>query len=201
MVCRGSRCGGGWCRKALRGSAEWLVLLFLLWPSQFVSLRGRRTLLRCLTLLPLRLRMPVELVRGGMALGEAKGCEVEAGIVGSTAGRRGEILSRAGGDAATHSPAQLPRGLRRVRVMTTAAGQARSACGCVLRERAVSLQDAMRRRAGWLLGSRSPFGAWVKVEARTQQSSRRQRHGNGHGAIDSARCRSQALWHHSYRYI
>jgi hypothetical protein len=60
---------------AFKGSAEWLVLLFLLWPSQSISLSGRRTLVLegCLATLAFRLRMPVELVRGGMALGEAKG--------------------------------------------------------------------------------------------------------------------------------
>jgi len=63
-------------RWAFNGSAEWLVLLFLLWLIQSVSLSGRRTLLRCLLMLLLRFRMPVELVRGGMAFGDAKGCEV-----------------------------------------------------------------------------------------------------------------------------
>jgi hypothetical protein len=58
-------------------------LLFLLWLIQSISLNGCSTLLLyCLRLLPLRLRMPVELVRGGMAFGDAKGCEVEgAGMV------------------------------------------------------------------------------------------------------------------------
>jgi hypothetical protein len=54
-------------------------LVFLLWLIQSTSLSGRSTLdLCCLRLLPLS--MPVELVRGGMAFGEAKGWEVE-GIV------------------------------------------------------------------------------------------------------------------------
>jgi hypothetical protein len=73
MDCR-QGCGGKdwWCEGAFKGSAEWLVLLFLLWPNQSISLNGRRTLVLA-GVLGLKLRMPVELVRGGMALGEAKG--------------------------------------------------------------------------------------------------------------------------------
>ena len=75
MVCGRSSAYGWGCRCAFSGSAEWLVLLFLLCPSQSISLSGRKTLVRegCFRLLPLRFRMPVELVRGGMALGDAKG--------------------------------------------------------------------------------------------------------------------------------
>jgi hypothetical protein len=73
------------CRWGFSGSTEWLVLLFLLWPSQSISLSGRRTDVLeggCLRLPELGFRMPVELVRGGMALGEAKGwTEDEAGMV------------------------------------------------------------------------------------------------------------------------
>jgi hypothetical protein len=65
---------------ALRASSEWLVLLFLLWLIQSTSLSGRRTLERCLVM-AVPLRMPVELVRGGMALGDAKGCEGDVGDV------------------------------------------------------------------------------------------------------------------------
>jgi hypothetical protein len=73
---------------AFRPSSEWLVLLFLLWLIQSSSLSGRSTLdLACLMLLPFRI--PVELVRGGMAFGEAKGWEVE-GIVVLTPGSRWE---------------------------------------------------------------------------------------------------------------
>ena len=56
----------------LKGSVEACdVLLFLLWLIQTTSLSGRRTLPRWVTLCPFS--MPVELVRGGMALGDAKG--------------------------------------------------------------------------------------------------------------------------------
>lgn len=75
--CRSDMCDCDvWSRRwGLRGSAEWLVLLFLLCAIQSVSLKGRRTLLvdGCLMLFPLRLVIPVELVRGGIALGEANG--------------------------------------------------------------------------------------------------------------------------------
>lgn len=64
-----------WRKCAFSGSAEWNVLLFLLCPSQSISLSGRKTLVRCLRLLPFS--MPVELVRGGMAFGEANGWDVE----------------------------------------------------------------------------------------------------------------------------
>ena len=81
------RCGvmvcGCCCRWACSGSAEWLVLLFLLWPNQSISLSGRKTLVLegCLGRFGLGFRMPVELVRGGMALGEAKGCVGEEGVM------------------------------------------------------------------------------------------------------------------------
>lgn len=49
------------------------VLLFLLWLIQSISESGRRTLWRGFTACPY-VTCPVELVRGGMAFGEAKGC-------------------------------------------------------------------------------------------------------------------------------
>lgn len=83
-------------RWAFSGSAEWLVLLFLLCAIQSVSLSGRRTLLvdDCLMLFPLRLTIPVELVRGGIALGDANGwVGDEAGMVD---GMRGSRFRRGG---------------------------------------------------------------------------------------------------------
>ena len=88
----------GW-KGAFKGSAEWLVLLFLLWPNQSISLRGRRTLVLegCLAapVFAFKLRMPVELVRGGMALGEAKGWFGEvAGMVEGSAEVPGSVYRR-----------------------------------------------------------------------------------------------------------
>lgn len=74
----------GWCCKwAFSGSAEWFVLLFLLWANQSISLSGRKTLVLegCLGMFGLGFGMPVELVRGGMALGEAKGWVGEQGVM------------------------------------------------------------------------------------------------------------------------
>lgn len=60
------------------------VLLFLLWLIQSISESGRRTLWRGLAGCAF-VTWPVELVRGGMAFGEAKGCVAVA-------------MSRSGGD-------------------------------------------------------------------------------------------------------
>ena len=90
------------CRKcALSSSCEWLVLVFLLWLIQSTSLSGRSTLDRCcLRLFPLR--MPVELVRGGIAFGEAKGWDVEGMLEGLCGGCSRKLMDT---KVETHSPA------------------------------------------------------------------------------------------------